>query len=282
MTSRARKKLLLLHDTAEKDLARDLREFLELFELEVVMIVDSPELDATLQNKENQLFKGVSAAVFLLTKGATRAGVAYPSPSVTHEMGQAQQLFMGAPGLVVYLLEHGCSVPAIDQKPYVQFDRSDMRSVLGALIKLVATLRASGVILAGETALPEKATQPSPGIDVRAVAGKISDEIKAVAEDMSGQLNGMFEYIGFTKHLQQKYGMDMQRVNFLLGDLQTHGLAQYYPPKQLGQYAFFGLTSLGWQVVRHEVEKRRVPPWTPTPEEVLAILKQMRTQRPKS
>ena len=259
------KHVLLLHDTQELDLARDFKELLEALDVDVELIVAAPDLAATLQEKENEHFERADAAVFLLTPGSARllggatiSTAAFPSPSVAHEMGQAKVRFKKTPGVVVYMVDEDCIVPAIDQKPYIKFKRSDLRSAVQAITQLVRTLKAGGVVLPTKRdAQLEAQAKPSPGINIAAISEKVSPQLKQIADDMAGQRNGMYELNALHKLLESKYRFSQKDINFVLGDLQSSGIATYHAPKANRTFAFLGLTSLGWQLVRYEDRKQK-------------------------
>ncbi len=124
-------KILLLYDTTEEDLVRDFKDLLDELNLSTSMIPLSPDMGLTLEDKEEYYLKDASGIIFIITPGSERLGSMYPSPSVTHEMGQVKEKFKEKPSNVIYLVDNKCNLPAIDQKSYNLFNRNDMRSVIG-------------------------------------------------------------------------------------------------------------------------------------------------------
>ena len=59
--------ILLLHDTREKDLARDFKDLFEEFNIGPIgMIAVSPDMGLTLEGKEKKYFDEAAGAVFIL------------------------------------------------------------------------------------------------------------------------------------------------------------------------------------------------------------------------
>lgn len=143
--------ILLLYDTKEKDLARDLKDLLEELGLNIEMIPLSSSRGKTLQEKENHYFDNCDGAIFLVTPGSERGGKSYPSPSVADEMGQAKQRFRENPGKVIYLVDQACAIQAVDQKTYEQFDPKNMRSIVEAITKVIKDLKAAGLFMSEKT-----------------------------------------------------------------------------------------------------------------------------------
>ena len=134
--------LLLLYDTKERDLARDFKDLLEEFNIgSITMIPLCSDRGFTLEEKERHYFDTADGAIFVITPGSERLGSLYPSPSVTHEMGQAKQKFQKKPECVIYLVDELCNLPAIDQKTYIGFKRDDMRSIITTLTQLIKNLK---------------------------------------------------------------------------------------------------------------------------------------------
>lgn len=194
--------LLLLYDLTEKDLARDLSDFLgELNVGPVIMIALSPDKGLTLDAKEQHYFNSAGGALFLITPGSERFGDPFPSPSVTHEMGQAKQKFLQKPENVVYLVDQRCNMPAIDQRARIIFDRTDVRSIISALTHVIRDLKGAGIFSASP--LPTKAAQPKTTM-VEFVA-KLNAHIRAVVFDLSQRPNGNINDRDFTKLIREQY-----------------------------------------------------------------------------
>jgi hypothetical protein len=242
-------KILLLYDTKEKDLGRDLSDFMGELGIEIRMIPDEPNLGKTLQDKETHYFKGVEGAVFLITPGSVRDGHAFPSPSVAHEMGQAGKQFEGWPERLIFLVDKDCKVPSIDQHAHISFDRKDVRSVVSALTQLVRDLKAAK--LTGQTEIVEREV---PGVDIKAVANETDDGLKNICIEMSNHPGGILGYSEFREILKTKFGLSEQEINFAQRDLQTHGLVDFDSTSGRNQIPFFALTSVGWELVRYEIK----------------------------
>ena len=148
--------ILLLYDTKENDLAKDFRELFAELGVELTMIATSPSKGKTLQGKEHTYFESSTAAIFLITP---RSG-SNPSPSVSAEIGWAEEKFKRHPERVVYLVENNCTPPTIIQRAYIQFVRSDMRKVLQALTEVIKELKQIGIL--ATRGLPQTKKTPSP------------------------------------------------------------------------------------------------------------------------
>jgi len=246
-------KILLLYDTKEKDLARDIEDFLRELGLEVKKIPTSPDKGRTLQEKEELYFKekDVDGAIFLITPGSIRDDKPFPSPSVSHEMGQAQKEFSGTPERVIYLVEDGCTLPAIDQKCYTPFNKSNMRSVLEAITHLVKNLKDAGLI-------GKKKIEPQvlPGVNIEEYSKKTPSHLKNICEELSEKSEGILRYEDFEKTLKIKFQMKDQDINFAKRDLLTNGLVSYHPPKPPYNIGMWQLTPLGFELVRYEINLR--------------------------
>jgi hypothetical protein len=136
--------ILFLYDTQEEDLARDFKDLLAEFDINVSMIPLSSNKGKTLQDKEDHYFNSADGAIFLITPGSERMGKFYPSPSVNNEMGQAKQKFKDKPEKVIYLVDKNCTVQVIDQKPYIEFDRNNIRSIVKAITLFIKDLKQAG------------------------------------------------------------------------------------------------------------------------------------------
>jgi len=239
-------KLLLLYDTDDKDFARDVFDFIEGLDVEVVMIPRAPDGGVTLQGKEEAFFDGVDAAVFLITPGSERHGKKMPSPSVADEMGQAKVKFKNEPWRVIYLADSECTIQAVDQRAYIGFERTNHRSMVEAMTRLVAALKDAGV-LAGQ--LPSSPSAP-PQIDVGAVVSSLSGEHVALLLHLSRQPSGQMFFHDFVKAASQHLlsGTD---GNLTVRDLLGRGLVAFGQGiPNIGGTATAYLTSVGWEAVR--------------------------------
>ena len=238
--------LLLFYDTKEKDLARDLNGFLEVLGVKVTMISRSPDRGLTLDAKEQACIDEASGAVVLITPGSERGGRQYPSPSVADEMGQSKQRFRKTPEALIYLVDSTCSIQAVDQRSYIRFDRSDIRTVLEALTQLIRDLRAAGAF-AQQKIEPRK----TPGVDVAQVAATLESNLKEICAKITEKPNGMVSFVELDLILKQTLKMDEQTANFAKRDLQTKGLVTY-----LQQTNYWTLTPIGWEIARLEAKRR--------------------------
>lgn len=241
--------ILLLYDTTERDLARDFFDFIKELGIEVTMIPLAPDLGKTLHGKEAHYFNEADGAVFLITPGSERSGLALPSPSIADEMGQAKKQFERSPERVIYLVDKDCKVQSVDQRAYIPFDRKDVRSVASALTQLVRNLKAAK--LTGQTEIVEREV---PGVDIKAVANQIDDRLKNICIEMSNHPDGILGYSEFREILKTKFSLSEQGINFAQSDLQTHGLVDFNSTSGRNPMAFFALTSVGWELVRYEVK----------------------------
>lgn len=239
--------ILFLYDTQEKDLARDFVDFLAELDLDIKMIPLSPNQEKTLQTKEEHHFDSVEGAIFLITPGSERLGKLFPSPSVADEMGQAKQKFRNQSGKFIYLVDIKCNIQAVDQKPYIPFDRNNIRSIVESITVLIKTLKQSGLFA-------RKKIEPreTPGIDIARYSAEIDDTLKRICFDLSDRPNGFIKIIDFDYLLKTKYKMSNRDTNFTKRDLQTKGLLAY-----IQTYAGWQLTNIGWELVRHEIEMEK-------------------------
>lgn len=145
-------KLLLMHDTNEKDLARDVKEFLDALGISAEMIIKMPDKGLTLHKKEELYLNITDGIVFLVTPGSERNGQQFPSPSINDELGRSKEMFKDNPERVIYMVEEGCNIAAIDQKAYIPFNRSNGRIMIEAMTQLVNNLRDAELlhVFAGE------------------------------------------------------------------------------------------------------------------------------------
>ena len=200
--------MLLLYDTNEKDLARDIKEFLNEIGVEdIKMIPMEADRGLTLQGKEAHYIESAIGAVFLITPGSTRLEKLFPSPSVSVELGQTKQRFKKYPERVLYLVDRKCELPSIEQRCYIPFDRNDIRSIVGSLTLFVRNLKESGLIT-GKRIKPME----TPGIDIPKLAKSLRPRLKEVCMDLSEVANGAMEDNQFDHHLKNKYSMKDQNI----------------------------------------------------------------------
>lgn len=239
--------ILFLYDTQEKDLARDFEDLLMELDINIKMIPRSPNLEKTLQSKEEAHFDSADGVIFLITPGSNRYGKSFPSPSVADEMGQAKQKFRSKPHKSIYLVDSRCNIQAVDQKPYIQFDRNNIRSIVETITLLIRNLKQSGLFV-------RKKIEPreTPGINIAKYSAAIDKMLKKILFDLSDQSNGFIRIAEFDNLLKTKYKMNNRNINFTKKDLQTKGLVAYYQ-----NYAGWQLTNIGFELVRYEMEKKR-------------------------
>lgn len=247
--------ILLLYDLKEKDLARDFKDLLEEFNIgSVIMIPLSPDRGLTLEDKEKHHFDSADGALFIITPGAERLGNFYPSPSVTHEMGQAKQKFQKKPECAIYLVDEDCKLPAVDQKSYISFNRKDIRSIIGALTQLIKDLKTAG--LYRTTSIPTDIKPQPKEFDLAAFSKNLSDQVRQVLFDISNKPEGITTDEDLTNLLKNNYQLDIQSINLLKRELESTRVVIHI----IGDapYAnFWCLSELGWAVVRLEVERKR-------------------------
>ena len=242
---------LLFYDTKERDLARDLQDFLKEIGLETKMIPRSPDR-GTLEEKEAHYIENAAGAIFLLTAGADRDGKSYPSPSVTDEMGQSKQRFKENRNRIIYLVEKGCAIQAIDQQTYIEFEGTKVRSVLDALTQLVRDLKAVD-------ALNRSAIRPreTPGVNIAEVAVKTSDILKRICSWFSTRPNGCTTYIDFQNFLKgPEMNLVEQDANFAKRDVQVLGFITFVKGEPPANTGWWTLTPLGWELARYDKEQR--------------------------
>lgn len=248
--------LLLLYDTKERDLARDFKDLLEEFNIgTITMIPLSLDRGFTLEDKERHYFDSVEGALFIITPGSERLGSLYPSPSVTHEMGQAKQKFQKKPECVMYLVDELCNLPAIDQKTYIGFKRDDIRSAIAAMTQLIKNLKAASLFRT--TPIPTQTIQPVKKFDLNAFSVSLGDQIRNVLFDMSNSPNGYISDADLTTLLMQKYNLNVQDINFLKRDLESYKVVIHSVTDKPFFMNSWWLSDLGWGVVRLEVEKKK-------------------------
>lgn len=243
------KYILFCYDITEKDLARDIKDFLCEVGIEnIKMIPLEADRGLTLQDKDRKYIDSAYGIIFLLTPGAERFEKYFPSPSVADEMGQAKQKFRKVPERITYLKDRNCHIQAVDQRSYIPFDRNNIRSVIGCLTLLVRNLRESGL-------LERKETEPkeTPGINIPELAESLEWRLKEICFDLSGQPDGAMENRGFDQHLKNIYSMNERDINFVKSDLQQKGLIiKSQPPND----NWWVLTNVGWEIARFESEKK--------------------------
>src|SRR5258706_6943821 len=232
---------VLLYDTTEKNLARDLRDLVKEIGLELTMIPYAPDR-GTLEAKEEHYMNGAPGLLFLITAGSERDGKKYPSPSVAAEMGRAQEIFKGNRDKVNYLVEHDCNIQAIDQQTYVRFDRTNISSVLEALAQVVRNLRAAG-------ALSKSGISPSPTFE--AFAETVPTRVKQVCSELSRHQNGWWLYDEIERYMSRSLGMDEQERTFAKHDLQQLQLAVIIKDNP----GLWKLTPRGVELAKYELKK---------------------------
>jgi len=247
-------KILLLYDTQEQDFARDLQDLINELGCEVLMIPKAPNLGRTLQAKEDGYFAVADGAIFLITPGADRNGQAVPSPSVADEMGRAREQFKSTPEAVIYLVQAGCQIQAVDQACYIHFQRENIRSVVSAITDLVRNLKAAGFV-----GRPRQAAQaaPAPRIDLGELSQRLDHRLMKICVKLSEALGGTMMHKEFVLHLVGM-GFSKSEINFAKRDLTQMDLIRIYPPRPIHlDFATITLTDLGFELVRHELTNNR-------------------------
>jgi hypothetical protein len=84
-----------------------------------------------------------------------------PSPSVSAEIGWAEEKFKRHPERVVFLVENNCTPPTIIQRAYTKFDRSDMRTILQALTEVIKELKHIGILVTRGLPQAKKTSSPT-------------------------------------------------------------------------------------------------------------------------
>ncbi len=238
--------ILLLYDTLEKDLARDVNDFLNEIGIDnIIRIPMEPDLGLTLQDKEAHHIESSGGAIFIITPGSERLGKVFPSPSVAEEIGQAKQKFKKYPERIIYLLDKRCNLQAIDQRSYISFDRNDIRSIIEALTLLVRNLKISGLLMMGQNKAPEASK-----IDIAELLKSIAPLLIKICVDLSKVPNGAMENSKFDLHLKKDYLMNDQNINLVKRDLQSKGLVSLQTIPNPLPVNWWVLTDLGWEIVR--------------------------------
>ena len=236
---------LLLYDTTERDLARDFKDLMEELGVETQMIPLAPGRGDTLQEKERRLFVKAQGAVFLVTPGATRHEMSYPSPSVTDEMGMARVLFRDRPASIIYLVDESCEIQSVDQTAHIRFKRDDIRSVVSAVTQLIRELRAGGEsISVGEST-------GSPVADIGVATRRIAPILRSICQEIRRLPGATIGYLALEDLLAKKHGMGRLEIGLTEKDLVHHGLLVYERPSP-DLVACWKLTALGQQVAQHE------------------------------
>jgi len=238
--------LLLLYDTTEKDLARDFVDLLKEIELDDIKTISwSPDRGRTLYGKEKYYFDSADGMIFLITPGSVRDEKAFPSPSVNVEMGLATEKFRKNPERLIYLVEKGCSIPSIDQRCYIHFNREKIRSILGALTQLVRDLKQAGLFI------KKTEHKETPDVDIHKLSDSIKDNIKQIiCNDLAKKRRYVITENEFFS-LGSKYGLETRDMNFVIDDLISNRLIEI---KELNNKTYFRLTKIGWKLARYKVE----------------------------
>jgi hypothetical protein len=244
-----RVEVLLLHDHGARELARDLAELLGALQLPTRRIEVSADKGLTLDGKELEYLSSANAVIFLLTPGSERSGALYPSPSVSHEMGQVKQLFKNERARkVIYVVDSRCSLPAIDQKARREFTAGDTGSVIRMCQGVVQDLVAGGILRLGSgSQATARVAQP----DDERIWKRLPDTLLALVMKVSEADNQLMSMDSYKHWARWDVKLDASHVNLALQDVQRWGLAQ------VGQLSFISLTSLGWAVVRRELAARK-------------------------
>ena len=185
------------------------------------MISLSPSKGLTLEGKERHYFETADGVIFIITPGSERLDRFYPSPSVTHEMGQAKEKFKTKPESVIYLVDEKCNQPAIDQKTYIKFNPKDIRSVILALTQVRKDLKAAGIFRT--TPIPTR-IETKQKIDLPSLIKRAGIQKIDVLFDISNKSNGAISGRDLDELLKTKYKLSTQEINFLKRDLKSLGI----------------------------------------------------------
>ncbi|RJR14537.1 MAG: hypothetical protein C4581_13930 [Nitrospiraceae bacterium] len=240
--------ILLLYDTQEEDLARDYKDYLAELDIEMRMIPLSYDKGKTLQDKEERYFDSAAGAIFLLTPRTGNAS----SSSVAHEMGQAKQKFQDTPEKVIYLKDKNCTVPTIDQKPYISFDRGDIRSIIKANTSLLKNLKQAEWL--SKKQVEQKETQ----IDIANLSESVDSVLKKICVYIGSKPKGVIAESEFDALLKTKYYLNPLDINLTRKKLENERLLIYCPFIQSDSRKLtwgFQLTEVGWKLVEYEVER---------------------------
>ena len=231
--------ILLLYDTQEEDLARDFKDFLAELDIEVSMIPLSSNKGKTIQDKEEHYFDSAEGAIFLITP---RIGSS-PSSSVSHEMGQATQKFKNKPEKAIYLVDKNCTVPTIDQKPYIPFDRDKPRSIVKAITSFIKDLKQAGWFD------KKKVEQKESQIDMAKFSESVNEKLKKICIDISDKKNGFMSDTDLENLLLTKYLMRGRDINFTIRSLGEKKLLTH-----MQTYGGWQLSDIGFELVAYEME----------------------------
>lgn len=241
-------KLLLLYDTKENDLARDFRDLLQELSIDVDMIPLSADNGRTLAEKERDYFQSAGGALFLLTPGATRDEMQYPSPSLSHEMGLAEEHFRANRERVMYLRDAECQIQTVDQRVFTSFSRKDIRSVLAAVTSLVRNLKPAGFICQNALVAANVVTVPIQSAE-EIYRSLVPFQIQVII-DVSHRPNGTISDSDLAKLIISK-NKNMQDVNIF----KRHSMAaQILKCNMLNNWV---LSEIGWAIVEWERQKER-------------------------
>lgn len=229
---------LLLYDTDDADVARDILDFLWALDVPIKTIIHDANVGRTLHAKEQEGFDQANVFVFLLTPGSVRKGVVYPSQSVCDEMGRAKERFKEEPWRIINLVDSGCQPQTIDQSAYIRFDRSNHRSVVQALTALVRELRRIG-------ALQIKATRPA-GPSIAQIAESTSSSVKRACAHVATLNYASIQSAELHSYLKQ-LTVDPTEANLLWQELMRKGWFVAIP-----KTLFVRLSDLGFELVRYE------------------------------
>lgn len=249
-------KILLLYDTTAKDLARDFKDLLDELNIgPVCLIPSSPDKGLTLENKEEYYLKDAEGAIFIITPGSERLGSLYPSPSVSHEMGQLKQKFRQRSKNVIYLVDKECNLPAIDQKSYILFKKTDIRSVLESITSLLKNLKDAGLYRA--TPIPTETKTSHKEIDFKKLTKEIGSKVVNVLFDISNRLDGSIPDKDFNDLLRTKYNLNIQDINFTKKDMEKYSVVSHSVTGAPYYIDLWLLSDIGWRIVRLEAERRK-------------------------
>ena len=216
--------LLLLYDTKDKDLARDLRDFLFEVGADVAMIPLEVNLGRTLQDKEAISFEKTDGALFLLTPGADRDGLRFPSPSVTDEMGRAKERFRDRPERLLYLVDRDCHVQSVDQKAYIHFTRADMRSVVEAMTLLIRELKAANLMPTQANARIESPDGAAKTVREDTPARPLNDEEIEVLRTIIAREHDEEVDRVYPRDIANSFDLHPERIRHLMETLEEKGM----------------------------------------------------------
>lgn len=249
--------MLLLYDTNESDLARDFRDMLTEMNIGIIMIPLSANKGYALAEKEKHYFKEAAGALFVITPGSERLGKFFPSPSVNHEMGQAQARFANKPECIIYFVDDGCNMPAINQQAYIQFNRNNIRPSVGAITQLIRDLKSAGLFRTNP--IPEQVKKESKQFDIDAFMKRLNAtdiNIIPVLLLMSNRDSGYISDGDLSKILINNYKLTIQQVNFIKRDLSSLGVVIHNVTNTPFYMNSWWLSDYGWMVVRAEIDKK--------------------------